>query len=161
MTITRREFVELAGATVVCACATCVMGSTGCAAGKRSSSTPSAPEGSYRKDGDRVIVSLSEMGDLEEVGGAVKFSLDPEADSELKIIVVHSEGDTYRAFADRCTHSGRELNYLHQNGMLQCSSGKAQFDLEGNVLRGPAEDPLLTYALNPEADELHLEVGGA
>jgi nitrite reductase/ring-hydroxylating ferredoxin subunit len=137
------------------------MGSTGCAAGKSSSDTPSAPEGSYRRDGDNVIMSLSGLDDLDEIGAAVKFSPDPEAASELKLIVVHSEGDAYRAFADRCTHSGRELDYLHEDRMLQCSSGKAQFDLEGNVLRGPAEDPLLTYVLNLEGGELHIEIGGA
>ena len=157
MTITRREFIELTGTTVVCACAACAMGTTSCTAGRAASDVPSAPRGSYRRDGDRVIVSLSELDDLKEIGGAVKFTLDPEADSELKIILLHSH-DAYLAFADRCTHSGRELTYLHEDKVLQCVSGKAQFDLEGNVLRGPAEDPLLGYGLKREGDELHIRL---
>jgi nitrite reductase/ring-hydroxylating ferredoxin subunit len=161
MNVTRREFVEITGATVVCACVACALGSTGCAAGRTTSETPSAPQGSYRKDGDRVIVSLSKLDDLEEVGGAVKFTLDQQAESELKIILLRESDDSYRAFADRCTHSGKELNYIHQDRMLQCASGKAQFDLDGNVLKGPAEEPLRIYGLKLEGDDLQIVFGEA
>jgi nitrite reductase/ring-hydroxylating ferredoxin subunit len=157
MSITRREFMKLTGATVVCACVGGAIGTSGCTA-RKASDTPPAPEGSYRREGDRVIVSLSEVPDLKEEGGAVKFTLDGEDGSELKVIVVHSEDDTCRAFADRCTHSGKELDYLHEDRKLQCLSGKAQFDLEGDVLRGPAEDALLTYPLRRAGEELVIEV---
>ena len=157
MTISRRGFIKVTGATVVCACVGGAMGTSGCTA-RKASDTPSAPEGSYRSEGDRVIVALSEVDDLKEEGGAVRFTLNGEDGSELKVIVLHSGNETYRAFADRCTHSGKELDYLHEDRKLQCLSGKAQFNLKGDVLRGPAEDPLLSYPLRREGEELVIEV---
>lgn len=158
MIITRREFIKLTGATVVCACMGGPLGTSGCTAGSSASDTPSAPEGSYHRDGDRAIVALSEADDLKEIGGAVKFTLSDEDGSELKVIVVHSGDGTYRAFADRCTHGGRELDYVHEDRKLQCISGKAQFDLEGSVIGGPAEDGLLRYRSWREGQELAIEV---
>lgn len=157
MIISRREFIKFTAATVACACAGVATGTSGCSA-RDVSTTPSAPEGSYRREGDRVIVALSEVDDLKEVGAAVKFTLDDEDGSELKVIVVHSEDETYQAFADRCTHRGKELNYLHVDKKLQCLSGKAQFDLEGSVIRGPAEDTLPRYRLRREGQEMVIEV---
>jgi hypothetical protein len=40
----------------------------------------------------------------------------------------------------------------------RCLSGKAQFDLEGDALRGPAEDALLRYPLRREGEALVIEV---
>jgi nitrite reductase/ring-hydroxylating ferredoxin subunit len=116
------------------------------------------PEASYRREGGRVIVAFSEVYDLKEQGGAVKFTLNGEDGSELKVIVLHSRDEPYQAFADRCTHNGKELDYLHEEGKLQCLSGKAQFNLEGDVLRGPAADALLSYPLRREGEELVIEV---
>ena len=159
MSISRREFIKLTGTTVVCACAVGAMGTSGCTAKRGISDTPSAPEGSYRREGDGVIVALSEVDDLKAIGGAVKFTLYDEDDSELKVIVVHSGDEDYQAFADWCTHKGKELNYLHEEGKLACSGLGSQFDLAGNVVTGPAKDALLRYRLRREGEELVIEVG--
>jgi nitrite reductase/ring-hydroxylating ferredoxin subunit len=147
----RREFLKLAGATVLCACAG-GMGASGCASDV--SSAPLAPEGSYRREGDRIIISLAAVDELRAVEGAVRLAL---GDNGLKILVVHLEGDVYRAFANRCTHRGKELNYLPEK-KLQCLSRKAQFDLEGNVIKGPAEGALPVYPSPQEGDELVIAV---
>lgn len=156
MSISRREFIKLTGSTVVC---TCIggMGASGCA-GRPTSDTPSAPAGSYRVENGSVIVALSEVEGLKDVGGAVKFTLDSEDGSELKVIVVHVRDEDYRAFADRCTHNGKELDYLHEEEKLACCGRGSRFDLAGGVVRGPAEDALLRYRLRREGEELVIEV---
>ena len=159
MTIRRREFIKLTGATALCACA-CGVGISGCSNSTGVSNVPLAPEGSYRRDGGRVIVSLTAADQLNPVGGAVKFTLDGGEDAGEKIVIVHSGDETYQAFADRCTHNGKELDYLHEGKKLQCRSGKAQFDLEGNVIKGPAESALLAYPTRREGDKLVIEVPG-
>ncbi|MGD2177306.1 MAG: Rieske 2Fe-2S domain-containing protein [Anaerolineae bacterium] len=158
MAISRREFTKLAGTTVVCACVVGAAGMTGCTSERGISDTPSAPEGSYHGEGNKVIIALSEVDALREVGGAVKLPLRAEDGSELQVIVVHSTDVDYRAFADRCTHKGKELNYLHQEKKLACSGLRSQFDLQGSVIRGPAEDPLSRYRLWREGEELVIEV---
>jgi len=157
MAIGRREFIKLTGATVLCACAGAV-GISGYSTSPGVSSIPLAPQGSYRRDGSRVIVSLTAADRLNSVGGAVRFTLDGGEDAEVKIVVVHSEDEAYQAFADRCTHRGKELDYLSEDKKLQCRSGKAQFDLEGNVITGPAKSALLVYPTRREGDQLVIEV---
>jgi Rieske Fe-S protein len=157
MAISRREFIKLTGTTVVCTYLG-VLGTSGCAA-RPTSDTPCAPAGSYRIENNTVIVALSEVEALREVGGAVKFAPNDEDGSELKVIVVHAGDKDYRAFANRCTHNGKELNYLHAEERLACSSLRSQFDLMGNVIRGPAEDGLLRYHLRREGEELVIELG--
>lgn len=102
-------------------------------------------------------MTLPEVDDLREEAGAVKFTLHDQDGSELKVVVVHSEDETYRAFANRCAHRGKELDYLHEDKKLQCLSGKAQFDLEGSVIRGPAGNALLRYRVRREGKELLIE----
>ena len=152
----RREFIKLTGATVVCMCAG-VLGASGCG-GKPTSDTPCAPVGSYRMEDSRLIVALSAVEDLHAVGGVVKFTLSGEGDSERKVIVVHVADKEYRAFADSCTHNGKELNYLHAEGKLACCGRSSQFDLAGNVIKGPAEDALVRYPLWQEGEELVIEI---
>jgi nitrite reductase/ring-hydroxylating ferredoxin subunit len=96
---------------------------------------------------------------LQEVGGAVKFAFNNSTGSEVKVIVVRSGEETYHAFSDQCTHGGNELNYVYEEGKLQCSSlGHSQFDLAGNVLKGPARGVLARYPLRREGDDLMIEV---
>jgi nitrite reductase/ring-hydroxylating ferredoxin subunit len=152
----RREFLKLAGATAVCAC-TGGVGVGGCSSAGVPSA-PLAPEGSYRRAGERVILSLTAVDELQAVGGAVRLALGDDEDSEVKILLVHPEDDVYRAFANRCTHRGKELNYLHEEKELRCRSRKARFDVEGHVIKGPAEGPLLVYPSRREGDELVIEI---
>jgi Rieske Fe-S protein len=156
MTISRRRFIKLTGTTAFCTCLASAVAVSGCS--MPVSNTPPAPEGSYRKEGDRIVVSLSKIDGLKKVGGAVKFTVHDEDGSELKAIVVHSEDEEYRAFADRCTHNGKELNYLHQEGRLACCGLGSQFDLEGSVLEGPAEDALAAYPVRWEGEDLVIDI---
>jgi hypothetical protein len=86
MTMGRRAFLKLAGSTMACACAGAV-GISGCALAG-AAHTPAAPESSYRREGDKVIVTLSAAGELAAVGGAVRAALDG---GEAKLIVVHKD----------------------------------------------------------------------
>jgi nitrite reductase/ring-hydroxylating ferredoxin subunit len=76
---------------------------------------------------------------------------------ERNLIVVRPGDADYRAFADACTHNGKELDYLHGEGLLACCGRSSRFDLTGVVTHGPAEDPLLRYEVWQEGDELVIE----
>ena len=153
MTIGRRAFLKLGGSTMACACAGTV-GISGCALAG-AARTPAAPEGSYRREGDKVIVTLSAAGELATVGGAVRVALDG---GEVRLIVVHPEDQVYHAFADRCTHNGKELDYLHEEGEIGCRSRKSRFDLGGSLIKGPALGGLAVYPVRRQEDELVIEV---
>jgi nitrite reductase/ring-hydroxylating ferredoxin subunit len=153
MAIDRRTFLKLAAGTVACACAGAV-GMSGCSLAG-AAHTPAAPEGSYRRAGDQVIVSLQAAGELGAVGGAVRLALDA---GETKLIVVHPQDQVYLAFADRCTHNGKALDYLHEEREVCCRSLKSRFDLAGGPIRGPAAGDLSLYPVRRQEDELTIDV---
>jgi nitrite reductase/ring-hydroxylating ferredoxin subunit len=154
MAIDRRTFLKLAGGTAACACAG-ALGISGCAL-SGAARTPAAPEGSYRRAGDQVIVSLQAAGELEVIGAAARLALDA---GETKLIVVHPEDHVYLAFADQCTHNGKELDYLHDERELCCRSRKSRFGLAGGRIRGPAAGDLSLYPVRRQQDDLVIEVG--
>ncbi|MEJ2737080.1 MAG: Rieske 2Fe-2S domain-containing protein [Anaerolineae bacterium] len=156
-TINRREFIKLTGAAALCTCAGAA-GLCGCSNSGGASNIPAAPQGCYRRQGDQVIVSLAAAGPLNPVGGAVRVTLGGGEEADLRMVVVHAQAETYRAFADCCTHNGKELDYLPEAQKLQCRSGQAQFDLDGKVLRGPAERALRVYPTRREGDQLLIAV---
>jgi len=156
MSLSRRTFIKLAGATVVCTCIG-ALGTNGCA-GNPTSDTSPVPVGSYRVQDGRVFVELSKVGTLLSVGGAVKLTLEDVNGSERKVIVVRLSEEDYRAFADACTHNGKELNYLHRKGLLACCGRGSRFDLAGNVIQGPAEEALSRYPARQEGGELVIEI---
>ena len=154
--LSRRAFVKLVGAAAACACSG-ALGMGGCA-GNPTATTPAAPEGSYRTQDGRLYLALPEMGTLLGVGGAVKLTLADVVGPERKLIVVRSGEADYRAFANACTHNGKELDYLHATGLLACCGRSSRFDLDGAVIHGPAEEPLPSYPVAREGDELVIEI---
>ncbi|HSR31702.1 MAG TPA: Rieske (2Fe-2S) protein [Anaerolineae bacterium] len=156
MILDRRGFIKLTGTTIFCMCGGAA-GMGGCG-GNPTSDTPGAPAGSYRVENDRVILSLSAIDSLTPIGGAVKFTFQNQGGSQLKVIVVHSGDQEFRAFADRCTHNGKELNYLHNDGVLACCGRSSRFDLAGNVVNGPAEEALVSYGAQIEDVELVITI---
>jgi nitrite reductase/ring-hydroxylating ferredoxin subunit len=147
-TLSRSDFMKLTGTTVLAACAGgAVLG--GCSA---VSTAPLAPDDSYHREDDLVIVSLSAVIDLEPLGSAVR--LEPRNGSQPGILLIHSGEHDYRAFANRCTHNGKELDYRHDKQRVQCISGKSHFSLDGNKIKGPAEAPLQVYPCQLDGGEL-------
>ena len=156
MGLSRRSFIKLTGTTVACTCIG-AMGTSGCA-GSATSSVPSAPEGSFRVQVGRLRLALSEVGTLLGVGGAVKLALADPNGSERKVIVVRPGKADYRAFANACTHNGKELDYLHAEGLLACCGRSSRFDLAGEVIHGPAEHALPSYPVVREGDEMVIDI---
>ena len=156
MGLSRRTFIKLAGTAVVCTCAG-ALGASGCG-GNPASSTPPAPAGSYRVQDGRVYLALSQVETLLGVGGAVKLTMESAEGEERKLIVVRPGEVDYRAFADACTHNGKELDYLHGERLLACCGRSSRFDLAGAVIHEPAEAPLLRYRIWREGTELIIEI---
>ena len=154
--INRREFIKLSGVTVFYTCAG-AMGLGACSNWRDVYDAPLASEGSYRLEEDGVILSLKELNELNAVGTAVRLTLIRGDDSEKRIIVVHASEGLYKAFADRCTHNGKEVYYLHEEKLFRCHSGRSHFDLEGHVIKGPAESSLLAIPVHRLGDELIIE----
>ncbi len=75
-----------------------------------------------------------------------------------KVNVSNADGHLY-AFDDTCTHAGCSLaNGELEGTMVTCACHGSQFDVTtGAVLRGPAQRPVRSRAVQAEGDELLAE----
>jgi len=60
------------------------------------------------------------------------------------ILIVREAPDRFHALSMQCTHEGCEVN-PPERGVITCPCHGSRFDLEGKVLRGPADFPLPRY----------------
>jgi Rieske Fe-S protein len=91
-----------------------------------------------------VVVKLADNAKLYEVGGSVAVNT-PNG----KVNVVHPDEATFVACSAICTHKGGQLAYDPATKQFACPVHGARFDLNGNVVRGPAKQPLATYTADP------------
>jgi Rieske Fe-S protein len=134
MEISRRQFFF---ASAACACAI----ATGCV-------TNPAPTFDAGVDHSIMLPSA-----LSEPGSQVKVRLPNIAEPVLivrtKVGFTGTEG--------YCSSSSRtELQYMPEDGVLQCLGCGSQFKLDGSVMRGPAKLPLKSYAVDLQGDKLKI-----
>ena len=157
ITISRRSFIKLTGAMILSSSAG-VLGMGACSGWRDEYQVPLATKGSYQLHGDQVTLSLPAVGFLSVVGGAVRLVIEEGEEIGERLIVIRSEDEKFHAFIDHCTHNEKELYYLPEENMLRCHSGRSCFDVEGNVVKGPAEKPLHVFPTCLEADRLMIEM---
>ena len=75
-------------------------------------------------------------------------------------VAVANVGGTLYAFGDTCTHLGCSLAEGDLDGtVVTCPCHASQFDVTtGDVLRGPAQEPVRSYAARVENDALEVVV---
>lgn len=71
-------------------------------------------------------------------------------------LVKGQEAETVTAFDDRCPHLGCRQNWNPSLGLFECPCHGSQFDLDGNVRRGPASRPMPKLHIIEETDKVSL-----
>lgn len=103
-------------------------------------------------EGDKVRVKLSQMPQPLPRGGGVYLK---EQGLRRPVLVVRTDDDQYLAFENRCTHAGRKVDPVAGEARLRCCSlSHSVFDLDGNVVKGPAKNPLKKYAVEQTEGDL-------
>ena len=102
------------------------------------------------------------MSGFVKVAGAAEV-----AEGELKAfdvggtrVAVANVGGTFHAFDDVCTHLQCSLAQGDLEGtVVTCFCHGSQFDVTtGAVLRGPAQEPVRSYAARVEDDAVQVEI---
>jgi nitrite reductase/ring-hydroxylating ferredoxin subunit len=75
-------------------------------------------------------------------------------------IAIATVGDAFYAFDDTCTHQGCSLaDGKLEETTVTCPCHGSQFDVTtGDVLRGPAHEPVRSYPVRLEDNTLQVEV---
>ena len=82
---------------------------------------------------------------LQNTGGAIALSGSDTFDNN-GIIVLRTSNTGVRALSRNCTHAGFTVNINSAANNLVCPSHNSIFDLNGNVLSGPASGALTRYS---------------
>jgi len=99
------------------------------------------------------LVKVTDAADVAE-GELKAFDVDG-----VRIAVANVSG-TFHAFGDTCTHLQCSLAQGRLEGtVVTCSCHGSQFDVTtGDVLRGPAQEPVPSFAARVENDALQIEI---
>lgn len=146
---TRRRFLTDAGVVVLGTACGCSL--TGCKMISGVGDTPELAVEHYSVDGQDLTIALEAIPELSVVGGSVKITGEQLPDPLIIARVAERE---YAVVSLRCTHYGRELEYLPDQQVFRCVSlGHSEFAQDGALLSGPAEEPLAAYAASPVQGE--------
>ena len=74
--------------------------------------------------------------------------------NNIPLIIVNRRGSGFIALSRVCTHLGCLVGYDSFNSKLVCPCHAGEFDLEGNVLTGPATKSLQRYPLKISAKQI-------
>lgn len=78
------------------------------------------------------------------------------ANIQFPIILYRFDEDDYAALLMQCTHRGSELNI---NGdMLTCPAHDSEFSNRGEVLQGPADEPLKTFTVTTDEQNIYINL---
>jgi nitrite reductase/ring-hydroxylating ferredoxin subunit len=101
---------------------------------------------SWRMDGGKVVVKLEDAPALNNKDGAVYLKGGALA---KPILLVRTDDGVILAFANRCLHMlGRKVDPVPGESKLRCCSlGHSEYGYDGQVIKGPAKEPLVKYAV--------------
>lgn len=124
----RKEFLVKAGQCT----AVLVFGSCFQSCSSNSSDNPTAPQNvDFTLD-----LSKPENAGLNSTGGYMY---------QGGIIIAKINDTTFSALSQTCTHQGATVEYLASESRFHCPRHGSNFDVNGNVINGPAASPLQKY----------------
>jgi Rieske Fe-S protein len=72
------------------------------------------------------------------------------------VLLIRRDSADYRAIAARCTHQGCQVRPGGE--FLTCPCHGSTFDLDGAVVRGPAQRPLATFPVKVEGGRVEIDL---
>jgi cytochrome b6-f complex iron-sulfur subunit len=108
-----------------------------------SADAPTADTGSA---GSSEVIGT--VADLETNGFLLK------ADAAVGPVLVVGTADALSAVNPTCTHAGCTVEWKGDQTLMVCPCHGSQFNSDGTVAKGPATEPLPTYAVQVEGDNV-------
>jgi menaquinol-cytochrome c reductase iron-sulfur subunit len=83
-----------------------------------------------------------------------------ESSQEISVYVLSTDGRTFIAMSNICTHLGCHIRWIADQNHFFCPCHNGVFDASGNVVSGPPPRPLTRYDVKVENGQLLVLVGG-
>lgn len=102
--------------------------------------TASEPSSTIRPDGFIAVGSLAELNENEQI-----------FDHKNEIVVVQNPTNRQlSALNFKCTHQGCPVGWDKSSQILMCPCHGSKFNAQGEIIQGPAGQPLKTYPVKEE-----------
>lgn len=106
-------------------------------------------------DNNRIVVPLSEFKIIKKNRTAYRdFVMVRTANEDFPICLYKTADDQYIASLMKCTHRGCELNV--GGGIYSCPCHGSEFDTNGTVLEGPADQDLKTFKTSIKNENIYI-----
>lgn len=79
---------------------------------------------------------------------------------EVSVYVLSTDGRTYIAMSNICTHLGCHIRWIAEQNHFFCPCHNGVFDISGNVVSGPPPRPLNRFDVKVDQGELFVLAGG-
>lgn len=79
---------------------------------------------------------------------------------EVSVYVLSTDGRTYIAMSNICTHLGCHIRWISEKNQFFCPCHNGVFDITGNVVSGPPPRPLTRLDVKVEDGQLLVMAGG-
>lgn len=101
----------------------------------------------------KIALPLSKLNALQKVGGSAVVDV-----KSKKVMLVREKKDKITALDAKCTHEGCIVEYNSKAKKIECPCHGSEFALEGKVLKGPADKPLMSYDSKISGDRIIIEI---
>ena len=144
--ISRKQFLKsTSGALALVAAAPLTPLLEGCA--------PSAYAVNAQVSDNKVVIPVANLPDLSRPNSYAKVYVSEHANPFLLFFQENGEAV---AVLSTCTHRGCEVRKLRTK--FECPCHGSEYDLRGNVLKGPAPEPLEQYNVLQFPDRLEFQI---
>lgn len=110
--------------------------------------------------GDKIIVPLTDFEVIKNnIASFRKYIIVQNEQLQFPICVYRFSETEYTALYMRCTHQGAELTAYGDK--LVCSAHGSEFDNKGNVQNAPAENPLKTFPVLVDNQNIKISLKAA
>lgn len=107
---------------------------------RKTEETASEPSSVIRSDGFITVGTLAELNKNEQI-----------FDHKNEIVVVQNPTNRQlSALNFKCTHQGCPVGWDQSSQLLMCPCHGSKFNSQGEVIKGPAGQPLKTYSVKEE-----------
>jgi len=98
------------------------------------------PAAAAHAEASRVAIPLAKLGMLKMVGGSVVVKV-----KDRQLLLIRDGAASIRAFNPACSHRQCVVAYSAGEKKIKCPCHGSLFDLNGQVVHGPASQPLQSY----------------
>lgn len=111
------------------------------------------PLQSARTIAKKIALPLSKLPDLKKIGGFLTLKIKGK-----HILFARRSKTQVDGFCGRCSHADAMLEYKHDKDRLYCPEHGSEFDMEGQVLKGPADRPVCKYQTTVKDEKILLSL---